>query len=171
MSINTLQPASPIDQLARSLVDRFDVNKDGTLSTGEFTSFLSNFLNAVGPNANAAGIADGNAVVNGIKGGGAPKMLGFNAAKLADAGHLTIKYRFGRVAQGYSLDSVKDKASAETLLRSMADDLKAAGLPVLDVKGDKILIKDAAGHDAWFDVIYSAGSGRNTGWQFNDTRA
>ncbi|HEY8536992.1 MAG TPA: EF-hand domain-containing protein [Vicinamibacterales bacterium] len=41
MSINPLQTASPIEQLARSLVERFDVNRDGQLTTEEFTTVLS----------------------------------------------------------------------------------------------------------------------------------
>ena len=44
MSINTVQSTTPFDQIARQLVDRFDANKDGQLTTEEFTSFLSNFL-------------------------------------------------------------------------------------------------------------------------------
>ena len=173
MAINSLQPTNPIDQLARSLVDRFDVNKDGQLTTDEFTSFLSNFLNAVAPGGNALGVAAGAPALgaNGIKGGSAPKMSGFSNAKLADPGHLTIKYKFGRVAQGYSLDSVKDKASAGALLESMRADLTAAGLNVLDVKGDKIKITDDAGQEAWFDVIRAAGVGRNCAWQWLDTRS
>ncbi len=41
MSINPLQTTSPIEQIARSLVDRFDANRDGQLTTEEFTSVLS----------------------------------------------------------------------------------------------------------------------------------
>ena len=39
MAINSVQSTTPFDQIARQLVDRFDANKDGQLTTEEFTSF------------------------------------------------------------------------------------------------------------------------------------
>ncbi|HEX7085408.1 MAG TPA: hypothetical protein VF198_03540 [Vicinamibacterales bacterium] len=55
MSINPLQTASPIEQLARSLVDRFDVNRDGQLTTDEFTTVLSSLADRA--RSAAAGVA------------------------------------------------------------------------------------------------------------------
>lgn len=174
MAINSLQSNNPLDQLARSLVDRFDANKDGQLTTDEFSSFLSNFMTAVGkPSGSGLGVAAGapaHGLTRAVVGGSAPMLEGFDSRKLADPGHLTAKYKFGRVAQQYSLDSVTDKAAAEVLLNSMKSDLTAAGLEVLEVKGDKIKVKDDAGQDAWIDVIRGAGSGKAAGWQWLDTR-
>lgn len=171
MSINSVQSTTPFDQLARSLVDRFDANKDGQLTTEEFTSFLSSFLtNTAVPNGNANGVVAG-AGSNGLKLGTVkPALEGFDAGKLADAGHLTAKYKFARVAQQYSIESVTSKSAAESLLNTMKADLQAAGLDVLDVKNDKIKIKDDAGQDAWIDVLRGAGSGRAAAWQWLDTR-
>jgi len=175
MAINSVPSvtANPLDQLAKALVTKFDANQDGQLTTAEFTSFLSQFL---GSSANAltngtrTGITDGTATANGLVNGTIPPpMRGFNAAKLADPNHDTVKYQFGRVAQRYSLESVTDKKSGEALLNSMKDDLKAEGLNVLAVEKDKIKILDNAGQEAWIDVINSASSGHPS-WQWLDTR-
>src|SRR4030095_16169594 len=123
MAISSVSSSNPLDQLAKSLVDRFDANGDGQLTTQEFTSFLTNFLNSVAPGAaNAATVNTASATATQplrSLGGSAPQMSGLHASKLADLSHDTLKYRFGRVAQQYSLDSVTDKASAEALLNSM----------------------------------------------------
>ena len=171
MAISSVSSSNPLDQLAKSLVDRFDANGDGQLTTQEFTSFLTNFLNTVAPGAtmNAASAASAAATqpLHKLE-GSAPRMSGFSATKLADLSHDTLKYRFGRVAQRYSLDSVSDKASAEALLNSMKDDLEAAGVNVLDIKKDKIKIVGNSGNEVWVDVIKAAGSGNNTAWQWMD---
>ena len=172
MSINSVQSTTPFDQIARSLVDRFDANKDGQLTTEEFTSFLSNFLTsatAATPNGNAYGVAAG-AGSNGLKLGTVkPALEGFDAGKIADLGHLTEKYKFARVAQQYSIESVTSKSAAEALLNTMKADLQAAGMDVLDVKNDKIKIK-VDGQEAWIDVLRGAGSGKAAAWQWLDTR-
>lgn len=169
MAISSVSSTNPLDQLAKSLVDRFDANGDGQLTTQEFTSFLTNFLNSVAPGAsiNAATNATATQPLHKLE-GSAPRMSGFSATKLADLSHDTLKYRFGRVAQRYSLDSVTDKASAEALLNSMKDDLEAAGVNVLDIKKDKIKIVGNSGNEVWVDVIKAAGSGNNTAWQWMD---
>jgi len=172
MAINSVQSTTPFDQIARQLVDRFDANKDGQLTTEEFTSFLSNFLTTPAtPNGVANGVAAG-AGTNGLKLGTVkPNMDAFDSRKVADPGHLTVKYKFAKVAKQYSLESVTDKAKAEELLTQMKADLTAIGLNVLDISKDKIKIKDDAGQEVWYDVIRAAGSGHARGWQFSDTRS
>lgn len=172
MAINSVQSPAPFDQIARSLVDRFDVNKDGLLTTEEFTSFLSNFLTtAAAPAGKAIGAAAYTPPGSGLKFGTVrPALEGFDDRKLNDPGHLTAKYKFARVAQQYSLEGVNSREAAQSLLNTMKSDLTAAGLEVLEVRNDKIKIKDDAGRDAWIDVIRSASSGRAGGWQWLDTR-
>ena len=85
-------------------------------------------------------------------------MAGFDAGKLADVTHTTMKYKFGRVAQQYSLESVNDKTSAQALLTTMKPDLEAAGLQVLGVDGDSIKVSDN-GQETWIDVIRGSKSG------------
>jgi len=166
MAISSVSSTNPLDQLAQSLVSRFDANKDGQLTTDEFASFLTSFLTSVSSgNASALGASRMPAASASPK----ARLEGFDAGKLADLSHKSIKYQFGRVAQNYSLAGVTDKASAEAVLNSMTSDLQAAGVNVLQVKGDSIQIKDDAGQDAWIDVIHGANSG-NPAWQWLDTR-
>jgi hypothetical protein len=163
MAISSVSNANPLDQLARSLVDRFDANKDGQLTTEEFTSFLSNFLNTA-TNGKALGVTSGTAT-KAVANGTAP-MTGFDLGKLADTSHDTLKYRFGRVAQNYGLDSVTDKSKAEALLNSMKADLVANGVDVLAIEKDKIQVTDDSGKSVWIDVIRGAGGGPNKAWQW-----
>lgn len=93
---------------------------------------------------------------------GAVPLEGFDAGKLRDANHTTVKYLFGRVATHFGLESVKDKAGAEALLNKMVPDLRAAGLDIVGVKGDRLLMKTPLGLES-IDVVRGAGGG-NPGW-------
>jgi len=167
MAISSVSSTNPLDQLAQSLVQRFDANQDGQLTTDEFTSFLSTFLNSLSTgNGNALGISSGVANANA---GPKAALEGYDMGKINDPSNTHVKYKFGRIAQNYSLSSVTDKASAEALLNSMKPQMEASGINVLDIKGDKIQVKDDAGQPAWIDVIRATGSS-NTGWQWLDTR-
>ena len=75
------------------------------------------------------------------------------------------------VAQRYSLASVTDKASAESLLIQMRPELEAAGLTVLDVSKDKIQIQiqNGQGVTFWVDVIRGASAG-DPAFQWHDLR-
>lgn len=167
MAISSVSSTNPLDQLAQSLVQRFDANQDGQLTTDEFTSFLSSFLNSLSTGTgNALGISSGVASANA---GPKASLEGYDMRKIGDPSNTHVKYKFGRIAQNYSLSSVTDKASAEALLNSMKPQMQAAGIDVLAIKGDKIQVKDDAGQAAWIDVIRATGSS-DTGWQWLDTR-
>lgn len=95
---------------------------------------------------------------------------GYDQAKLDNLDHKTPKYLFGRVAQGFKLDSVQsDKTKAEELLKAMVPDLQAAGLEVVGVSGDKIQVKTELGYE-WVDVIRGAGA-PGPGWQWGSEGA
>lgn len=167
MSINPLQSTSTLNDLASALVSRFDSNKDGQLTTEEFTKFLSTMLGSTGlsTSANTTG-ATGTTGTSSttFHGTTRPTMAGFDAGKLADVTHTTMRYKFGRVAQQYSLESVNDKTSAQALLTTMKPDLEAAGLQVLGVDGDSIKVNDN-GQETWIDVIRGSKSG-SPAWQW-----
>jgi hypothetical protein len=165
MSINSVQSNTALDQLARSLATRFDANNDGKLTTDEFTSFLTQFLGSATTAAGAAANGTRTTASGGFHGTVRPRMSGFSTSKLADLSHTTIKYRFARVAQTYSLEGVHDKASAEALLNTMRPDLEAAGIKVLDVKKDSIQVQDGSHAPVWYDVIWGA-NGSSPAWQW-----
>jgi hypothetical protein len=95
---------------------------------------------------------------------------GYDQAKLENPDHRTPKYLFGRVAQGFSLESLGgDKAKAEALLTAMVPDLKKAGLEVVSVQGDRIQVKTELGYE-WVDVIRASGAAKGEqGWQWLST--
>jgi hypothetical protein len=92
---------------------------------------------------------------------------GYDQSKLDNPEHKTPKYLFGRVAQGFSLDSLGgDKAKAQELLTAMVPDLKKAGLEVVSVKGDRIQVKTELGYE-WVDVVRASAAAKGEqGWQW-----
>ena len=161
MNIPTVS-ANLLDQFARTLMTSLDGSRDRQLfSTTEFTSFLTTHADT--------GLGTPNRAHPTGHQGPAPLMAGFNDAKLGNPSHTTVKYLFGRVAQRYSLASVHDKASAESLLQQMRPELEAAGITVLDVRGDKIQVLDGQGSTTWVDVIHGASAG-DPAFQWHDLR-
>ena len=157
-----------IEHFARTLMTSLDGNRDGQLSASEFTSFLTKLASeGLGANSSTHAAEHEGTTPNE---GPAPLLAGFDIAKLANPSHTTVKYLFGRVAQRYSLASVHDKASAESLLLQMRPDLEAAGITVLDVSRDKIQIRDDEGRTVWFDVIRGATAG-DPAFQWHDLPA
>lgn len=148
--MSLINGALPADALARQLMQVFDRNRDGNLTTEEFTSVLRSLVDAQNqanpaPPAASAGIRR------------TDHLEGFDLNKLEN-GHQTTKYRFARAASEFSLTSVTDKASAEALLNSMRPTFEREGLEVLAVKGDRIQVMHE-GQPIWVDVIRGANSG------------
>ncbi len=89
---------------------------------------------------------------------------GYDQGKLDNPNHKTPKYIFGRVAQGFKLDSVQgDKAKAEELLKAMVPELREKGLEVVSVEGDRIQVKTEHGYE-WVDVVRGAGTDKPGWW-------
>jgi hypothetical protein len=128
----------------------FDSNRDGHLTTEEFTSVLRSLVDAQNQ-ANPAPAASPTGIRR------TDHLEGFDLDKLNN-GHQTTKYRFARAASEFSLASVTDKASAEALLNSMRPTFEREGLEVLAIKGDRIQVMHE-GLPVWVDVIRGANSG------------
>lgn len=152
---------SALSDLAQQIVQRFDTNNDGSLTTQEFADFLSSFVGSLG-GSNAAASASGAADFR--RTGGSP-LEGFDFRKMGDPSVTTVKYKFARVAQNWSLNSVTDMASAESLLNAMRPELEANGVTVLQVQKDKIQLLDDYGRPGWVDVIRAAGT-NDPAWQW-----
>jgi hypothetical protein len=144
-----------LQDLARSLVTRFDADRDGKLAANEFSSFLTSFINAAADGIPASGPIGAATTSSARIGGG--RLEGFDAGKLQTSE--SPKYKFGRVASRYDVSAVHDKAGAEALLTSMAEDLRTAGFRLLEVRGDRLKFTDDAGKDTWVDVIRGSTSG------------
>ena len=163
--MNTIETGNPLQQLAQQLVQKFDTDSDGRLTTQEFTTFLTTFMGTLGTGANAAYASPSLAAATG---GGSP-LEGYDMRKMGDPSTTTVKYMFGRLAQNWNLASVNDMTSAEAFLTSKTGEMQAAGITVLEVAKDKIKVLDDAGQPAWIDVIRGAGA-PNPAWQWMDTR-
>jgi hypothetical protein len=163
MSTLPIDSATPIAQLARSLFDVFDTNRDGKLGSDEFASLIAKLTGgtAAATTATTSTVsANSTTPVWSAASERTPRnrMDGFDSGKLANDSHRTPKYIFARAAQYADLSSVTDKASAETMLRGMLPELQAAGLQVTDVRGDKIKVVHE-GKEGWVDVICGANGG------------
>jgi hypothetical protein len=163
MSTLSIQTQTPIAQLARSLFDAYDTNHDGQLGVDEFSTLVAKLTGAISETGSATTAATAGSYTSPVLSATATRtrlngMEGFDHNKIADQNHRTVKYLFAREAQYVDLSGVKDKASAEALLRGMVPNLQAAGLQVLDVKGDKLKI-NFEGKEVWFDVIRGSSSG------------
>ncbi|MGE0040533.1 MAG: hypothetical protein AB7H88_00980 [Vicinamibacterales bacterium] len=166
--MNSIETANPLQDLAQQLVQKFDTNGDGSLTTQEFTTFLTTFMGTLGTGG-YTGTGTGTGATGAGGGIGRGQMEGFDMGKIGDPGVTTVKYKFARVAQNYGLSSVTDMSSAESLLNQMVPELQAQGVTVLGVDKDKIQVLDDAGQSAWIDVIRGAG-GANPAWQWLDQR-
>jgi hypothetical protein len=155
-----------LEQFARTLMTSLDGNRDGQLSTTEFTAFLTSVMGGAVEAGEARDVGPG--LDSHFKNGPHPLMAGFDPACVANP--TTVKYKFAQVTQQYSLTSVRDMGSAETLLQAMKPELEAAGITVLGVSRDKIQVLDDRGQTAWVDVIRGAGD-YDPAFQWSDTRA
>jgi hypothetical protein len=163
MSTLPIDSAAPIAQLARSLFDLYDANRDGKLGSDEFATLIAKLTGGISASAPTTSASSGNATspvwsASGSARAPRNRMDGFDSVKLANESHRTPKYLFARAAQYADLSGVTDKASAEALLRNMLPELQAAGLEVTDVRGDKLKVVHE-GKEGWVDVICGANSG------------
>lgn len=158
--------------LANSILQRFDANRDGSLSSNEFAQFLTQLIGNVAtqPNLTAAttGSSNQTTLVPGVtplatarvKVGNVP---GFDPAKLADLTHDTFKYKMGRIFQYYP--------NTPEGLRQALPEIQAIvpGAKIVGTKGDKLDFGDyvdpKAGRIGIIDVIVRAGEG-GTRWSW-----
>jgi hypothetical protein len=140
-----------VGAMAQQLMQVFDRNRDGQLTTTEFTSVLSDLLATRTISSGLTTAAAGS--------GGARRtdqLAGFNPAKFDTS--QSIKYKFARAAMQFDVSTVKDKASAESLLNQMRPAMEREGLQVLAVSKDKIQVT-YEGQPLWVDVIQGSSSG------------
>jgi hypothetical protein len=171
MSTSAIQSANALQDLAKTITARFDVDGDGRLSTDEFGGFLSTFLGSlqtnplqaaasasatVTPGASAAATEAATRPVVGL-------LAGFDAGKIADAAHTTTKYQVARVLQHYP--------NTPAGLREALPELQQLfpGVTISGSKGDKLDFGSYKAPDGTrigtVDVIQSAGMG-GSAWQW-----
>jgi hypothetical protein len=162
MSVSPLSSGPSIVEVARQVVQRFDTNRDGRLDAEEFSTLLGRLAGEAAPGASGTATSSATPALYAPPEAGTRArravLEGFDERKLAATDHRTPKYLFARVAQHADLSGVRDKSGAEAVLRSLVPDLQAAGLDVLDVRGDSVKLR-IEGRDTWVDVVRGATSG------------
>jgi len=171
-SITPTATTTSIQDLTRSILQKYDANSDGQFSVEEFSSFLSAFMKSV------AGSAATPAGSPGATGVGTPALLstgvstsasrlndplppcppGWNEEKWGNADHKTIKYVAGRVMARYSPSDWVNETTREQILA----DFRAAGLDPTASGKDKCDFNDGYGA---IDIVQSASTGGKA-WQW-----
>ncbi|MEZ5290635.1 MAG: hypothetical protein R2745_06105 [Vicinamibacterales bacterium] len=155
----TLTPNTGVDtisQLVSRVMDKYDGDKDGKLTSQEFGSFLTGLLGATGGTA-AANAAVGKDPSEGT-GQYRSRLAGFDFAKLDNPtlqGAGTSKYIAARIFQDYP--------PMPESLPAVVERLKAQGLDAKQTDFDKIDFGDGYGP---IDVIQGAYPGGGVAWQW-----
>ena len=171
---STITPtaASTIQDLTRSIMQRFDTNRDGQFSLDEFSSFLTTFMTNIGGSqasttiaSSAPGVGTTALLSNGVTTTASrlndalpPCPPGWNGEKWVDASHTTVKYTAGRVMARYSPSDWVNETTRQQILA----DFKAAGLNPTASGKDTCDFNDGAGP---VDIVQSASTG-GTAWQW-----
>jgi hypothetical protein len=154
-SITTSAAATPLQELAKTILERFDANKDSQLSFSEFATFLEGFTGAVtggsttatatAPNASATNLlltttTPESLTVASDKATYVDRMLGFSADRIREGTGAT-KYDAALILQKYDPN---DPASMQKVYEEMQK--LHPGATSLDIHNDLMLDGTADGY-------------------------
>lgn len=151
----TYAGADAISQLISKVMDKYDGDKDGKLTSQEFGSFLSGLLGGTGVTAAKVATTGATQTAAGAHRG---KLAGFDFAKIDDPslrGAGTSKYLAARVFQ--------DFPPMPESIPAVVERLKAQGVNAKQTDHDKIDFGDGFGS---IDVIQGAYPGGGVAWQW-----
>jgi hypothetical protein len=130
--MNSIQNAGSVQDLARTLMTSLDGDKNGQLSSEEFTSFLSKLLSGV----QTANLAAASTATPTAAASSAVKFEGFDFAKGANPAK-SAKYAFAAAAQKAGTMPTS-KADAESWFNSnIKSEMESLGHKIDWVKGDR----------------------------------
>ncbi len=173
MSIS-INSTSTIQNLATQITQKLDADRDGNLSTAEFSDFLAQFLGAL-QNKKMGDTSAMSSLVSALGATSTPSadsasardvvgtLAGYDPGKLANAEHTTTKYTIGRILQYYpntpaglrdALPEIQQIVPGAKIAGSKRDKLDFGGY--IDARGEKIGV---------VDVLESAGLGGRA-WQW-----
>jgi hypothetical protein len=161
-----------IQDFTKSILQKFDANRDGQFSVEEFSNFLGAFMKSV------AGSAATTTASTGTVGVGTPALLssgvstsasrlndplppcppGWDERKWVDPERQSIKYVAGRIMARYSPSDWVNETTREQILA----DFRAAGLNPTATGKDKCDFNDGYGA---IDIVQSASIGGKA-WQW-----
>ena len=148
-----------ISQLISRVMDKYDADKDGKLTSQEFGTFLTGLLGGGTGTARLTGTASAAAAANPTSAGGyRGRLAGFDFAKLDDPsmrGAGTSKYMAARIFQDYP--------PMPESIPAVVERLRAQGINAAQTDHDKIDFGDGYGP---IDVIQGAYPGGGVAWQW-----
>ncbi len=150
--------ADSISQLISKVMEKYDADKDGKLTSQEFGSFLSGLIGGTGGTGVRTAAAASVSSASQPTGSYRSKLAGFDFAKLDDPsmrGAGTSKYIAARVFQ--------DFPPMPESIPGVIDRLKAQGVNAVQTDHDKIDFNDGYGP---IDVIQGAYPGGGVAWQW-----
>lgn len=150
--------ATHLSDIIGKVMDRFDTNKDGQLSTDEFSGFLTGLLGGTGSTSATNQAERSGPMRPEYSGQFRGYLAGFDAAKIDNPslhGAGTAKYRAARIFQDF-------KPMPESL-PAVIERLRAEGFNARQVSIDKIDFGDGYGP---IDVIQGAYPGGGVAWQW-----
>jgi hypothetical protein len=157
---STTSANDAISQLISRVMDKYDGDKDGKLTSQEFGGFLSGLLGGTGASSTALSTAMGKTAKDPLAGTGQyrAKLAGFDHGKMDDPtirDAMTSKYVAARIFQDYP--------PMPESLPAVVDRLKAQGINAKQTDFDKIDFGDGYGP---IDVIQGAYPGGGVAWQW-----
>lgn len=167
MSTSSIQSTGAVQDLAQTIESWFQKNGVTSLSTSDFTGFLTEFLQSVQSAASAAAQPAAASATSAPGSTDRPvvgTMAGFDPAKLADTSHTSLKYQIGRVLQYYPNTPAGLRAALPELQQVVP------GVAISGDKGDLLdfgsYVDPKSGQIGVVDVLQSAGLG-GTAWQWS----
>jgi hypothetical protein len=160
-------PTNPLQELARSLSTSADTNRDGQVSTEEFTAFLTKLLASTQPGpqtATTSAVKTAATVLTSFGGSGAVQFEGFDFGRPQDV-QKSAKDAFAQFAMA-SGTMPRSKAEAEQWFNQhVRQQMESAGHRIEWVQGDKFKFSNWQGTFV-VDFVRNAGGGNPTlSWQ------
>ncbi len=152
-STKGVHAADGISQLIAKVMDKYDTDKDGKLTSQEFGSFLQGLM---GGASGSSGSSTGSQTP--LSGAHRAQLAGFDDRKIDDPsqrGAMTSKYVAARIFQDYP--------PMPESLPMVVERLKAQGINATQTDHDKIDFGDGYGP---IDVIQGAYPGGGVAWQW-----
>lgn len=163
--MNTIQSGASVQDLAKTLMTTLDGDKNGQLSTEEFTSFLSKLLAGVQTvNSSATASALASATPTATSAGNSLKFEGFDFAKGADPAK-SAKYAFAAAAQSSGIMPTSKSGAEAWFNTSIKPEMEKLGHKIDWVKGDRFQFTNWQGTFVVDYVRGAASSSPALAWQ------
>jgi hypothetical protein len=160
--MSTITPTASVQDLAKSLMQTFDSNSDGKLTTDEFGAFLTKLLSGV--TTASATTASATSATTATTGTGSVKFEGFDFSVVKDP-LKSAKYSFAAAAKAAG-SMPTSKADAEAWFNTnIKAKMEADGHRINWVKGDTFQFTDAGGTFVVDYVRGAASSDPALAWQ------